>query len=591
MKCSSSLTSWWGQAALRQYDMASPSGRTIGSPQLGHSTGISKADSPAVAPVGQRLDDLGDHLAGPLDDHDVADHQVLGADVVLVVQCGELHRRARDVDGLEDGVRVDASGPSHVYAYVQEPGHHPGRRELVGDGPAGLASDDAQVRLVVEPVHLDDHAVAVVVEAFGGLQPVAVVVDHLSRRPGERVVGVHLEAETLQIGQGLPLGHRRCALSVPQAVHEHVERPLGRSRRVQLAKRARGGVPGRGVLGEALRGAGFVELAELRPGEVYLSAHLEEAGGVAAEDAQGDGVDRAQVLGHVLADGAVAPGRAPNQDAVLVGKGHGEAVVLELAYEVEAVPLQQSGHPGVPGQELFAVEGVREAEHGPGVPDLRESGGWLGSDALSGRVGRDQVRALLLDPAQLAHQRVILGVADLGTVEDEVEVVVPVDVRSEESYPLPELTVLHRVESLWAQPKSVTFCHTLSLSALGPRYTGWQEVTRKCPDVTRMLHDVTGELRGASKSGHQQARLLTAAPGGLPRARVVPYAGSIPSHSVAFSFGRRFGIGLGRDGSSTDCALRRTLCYAPLAHPAGYCGRCAPCEDISTCVRTRQVYA
>ena len=174
----------------------------------------------------------------------------------------------------------------------------------------------------------------------------------------------------MQVSEGLPLGLRRFALRVPEAVHEHVERPLDRYCWVQLAKRARGGVPGRGVLRKALCGPVFIELAELRLREVDLSAHLEEARCVAAEDAQGDRVDRAQVLGHVLADGAVASGRASHEDTVLVGEGDGQAVVLELAYEVEALALQQPGHPGVPGEELFVVERVRETEHGPGVPYL-----------------------------------------------------------------------------------------------------------------------------------------------------------------------------------------------------------------------------
>ncbi len=48
----------------------------------------------------------------------------------------------------------------------------------------------------------------------------------------------------------------------------------------------------------------------------------------------------------------------------------------------------------------------------------------LARDALRGRIGGDERRVLLLQAAQLAHQLVVLGVADLGAVEDVVAVVV-----------------------------------------------------------------------------------------------------------------------------------------------------------------------
>ena len=48
-------------------------------------------------------------------------------------------------------------------------------------------------------------------------------------------------------------------------------------------------------------------------------------------------------------------------------------------------------------------------------------------DALRRRVGRDQLRVVRLDGAQPSHQPVVLGVADLGGVLGEVQVVVIVD--------------------------------------------------------------------------------------------------------------------------------------------------------------------
>ena len=55
----------------------------------------------------------------------------------------------------------------------------------------------------------------------------------------------------------------------------------------------------------------------------------------------------------------------------------------------------------------------------------------LAADALGGRVGRDELGVLLLQRAELAEERVELGVADLGIVEDVVAVVVRVNLAGE----------------------------------------------------------------------------------------------------------------------------------------------------------------
>ena len=56
--------------------------------------------------------------------------------------------------------------------------------------------------------------------------------------------------------------------------------------------------------------------------------------------------------------------------------------------------------------------------------DLLEPRDRLGADALGRRVGRDELRVVALDRAQLVEQRVVVVVADLGVVEDVVAVVV-----------------------------------------------------------------------------------------------------------------------------------------------------------------------
>ena len=89
--------------------MTSPSGLTISVPQSGQRFGIRHGFVPgSCSPRGP--DDLRDHVAGALDDHEVADADVLAADVVLVVEGRARDRDAADLDRLELGERIEDAG-------------------------------------------------------------------------------------------------------------------------------------------------------------------------------------------------------------------------------------------------------------------------------------------------------------------------------------------------------------------------------------------------------------------------------------------------------------------------------------------------
>ena len=75
-----------------------------------------------------------------------------------------------------------------------------------------------------------------------------------------------------------------------------------------------------------------------------------------------------------------------------------------------------------PRLQLLARERVVEREHRRAVLDGREQVGRRAADALRGRVGRDELGEALLELAELAHQLVVLGVGDLGVVQDVVAV-------------------------------------------------------------------------------------------------------------------------------------------------------------------------
>ena len=144
-------------------------------------------------------------------------------------------------------------------------------------------------------------------------------------------------------------------------------------------------------------------------------------------DPQRDRRDRAQVVRDVLADLAVAARGAADQHAVLVDQRDREPVDLRLGDELERRILdplarQVVAHPVHPRAQLRLGARVGERQHRLQVRDLVELGDRLAADALGRRVGRDELRVLALDRAQLVQQRVVGVVADLGVVEDVVAV-------------------------------------------------------------------------------------------------------------------------------------------------------------------------
>ena len=208
------------------------------------------------------------------------------------------------------------------------------------------------------------------------------------------------------------------------------EGPARRDGGVELADRAGGGVAGVGEGRLAGLRAGLVEVGEGRDREVHLAADLYQRRRV--RDPQRDRPDRPQVVGDVLADPAVAAGRAAGEDAVLVGERHRQPVDLRLGRVADLLggdveSLEQVADPLLPGAQLLLVAGVAEREHRLGMLDLGEAVERVRSHPLGRRVGCAQLGVGLLELAQLGEQRVVDVVADLGVVEDVVAVIVVLD--------------------------------------------------------------------------------------------------------------------------------------------------------------------
>ena len=384
-------------------------------------------------------DDLGDHVARLAHGDGVPRPDVLGRHLVLVVEGRQADGRAPDEDGLEQGERRRLPGPPDGHHDVLEQGGAFLGRELEGDGPAGRLGRRAQLVAQGQVVHLHHDAVDLVVEVVAVLQPAhAVLVDLL--QPGQALdLRVDGQAEGPDVVQGLVMGGEgRPAPDLAELVGPQRQVASGRDRRVLLAQRARRGVAGVHVAGQALALLFLVERVPRRDGHVDLAPDLQHVGGVARE-LLGDLGQGGHVGGDVLAHPTVAPGGGLDVAALLVADGHRQAVDLQLADVVHrrirglAQPTLEAG---APGHELLQLEGIVQRHHPNGVLDRGEGGGRRAADILRRRVGRGQVRELGLQGLQLTNEGVEVGVADQRVVERVVALVVEPNLLSQLLGPL-----------------------------------------------------------------------------------------------------------------------------------------------------------
>ena len=322
---------------------------------------------------GHDLDQVGDDVAGSLDQHGVAHAHVLPAHLVLVVQAHVGHRDAGQLDRLE----LRGGGERARLAHVDRDRDHAGgglaRRELVGDGPARVVGGGPEAALLLEVVDLDHDAVGVVAETVAlGLDPPAVGGDRVEVGRTLRA-RVHPESALAERLEALPLRVEAGRLEHAHVVEEDLERPRGGHRRVLLAHRARRRVAGVGEdrLPRLLQAR--VEPREGLARHVDLAAHLEAGRALEGAGERGrDGLDRAQVLGDVLADAPVAPGGPPHQPAALVEQRDPEPVDLGLAHVSRRDAGQGAPQPGLELEQVLRGHRVVEREHGHQVLDRRE---------------------------------------------------------------------------------------------------------------------------------------------------------------------------------------------------------------------------
>ena len=375
----------------------------------------------------RRADDLRDHVAGPLHDDEVSLADVLAADVVLVVQRRARHGHTADVNRLELCKRIENAGAAHADVDLREPRYCRRRRPLEGARETRASVERPEALLLVEGVDLDDDPVDLVAERGPTLLPGNAGVGHLGDRPDALRVRVRPEAALAEPIERLPLRREHRAIEHADPVDEDRERSLGGHRGVQLPKGTGRRIPC--VRSRLLLRRELASLKRAKPSSGKRSRRdLDSRRRRAAEHAQRDRLDRAEIDGDVLSALPVTARRTAHEDAVLVDERHRRAVDLRLEdvgdglVGVETLthivgPLLQR----LPGRDLLEGAHRREVRH------LREAGRGRCADALRGRIGSDEVGMLVFERPQLVEQHVVGAVVDLGIVEDVVAVIVVLD--------------------------------------------------------------------------------------------------------------------------------------------------------------------
>ena len=283
-----------------------------------------------------------------------------------------------------------------------------------------------------EVVDLHDDAVDLVGERVALVLPgAAVLVDGFERVEGADL-GVHRQAEVAEHVEGLVVARELgAAFDLTELVAPDRELARRGDLRVLLTQRAGRRVAR--VREEPIAGLGLTLVQGVEGGDrhVHLAPHLEHLR--CSFEAVGKRLDRLHVRGHVLARAAVTTGRGLHEPSAFVAHRHREAVDLELADEAHRAGAgrgQAALRARAPGDELVERERVVERHHRHAVGDRSEGRRRRAAHELGGRVRRHDLGELVLEPAQLAHQRVVVRVADLGIVERVIALVVVPDLVS-----------------------------------------------------------------------------------------------------------------------------------------------------------------
>ena len=180
----------------------------------------------AVRPLlRHHFDDLRNDVAGALHDDRIADANILARDLVFIVQRGVLHDDAADRHRLEPRDRRQRAGAADLNLDVAQNCRRAFGRELMRDGPARRARDEAEPLLQRDIVDLVDDAVDVIAERRALRFDRAVMRQHVLRALAERRQRIDRQPVTAQRLKHAHLRLRGQRARLAPAIGEEMQRP------------------------------------------------------------------------------------------------------------------------------------------------------------------------------------------------------------------------------------------------------------------------------------------------------------------------------------------------------------------------------
>jgi hypothetical protein len=135
---------------------------------------------------------------------------------------------------------------------------------------------------------------------------------------------------------------------------------------------------------------------------------------------------------HVLAAQTIAARGRLHQAPRLVAETDRQPVELRFRRVLDLLDVfEPLAHAAVESDHVLVLEGVVERQHRPRVHDLLQLVDGRRADALSRRIGRDEIRILFFERLELAQQPVVFGVGNFRVVEHVVAIVVMLDLSAQ----------------------------------------------------------------------------------------------------------------------------------------------------------------
>ena len=372
---------------------------------------------------------LGNHVPRPADHDRVTGAQIKARNMVLVVKSGVRDGHAADENGLQARDRRElARAPDlNVDGFADRQSLF--GRVLVGAGPAGLASNEAELPLKLKAVHLVDDAVDVEGQRVPDLRHL-IMKGRERCRPLDPSASVrNRESERRKSVENFRLrGREFAARDFTQRIGVKMKRPACGHCRIELAQGPRRRISriDEGLL--PLLCLTAVERLEVVAMHDHLAAHLQHVGEVALQTKR-DRADRARIRGHVLPCTAVAASGGLYENALFITKIRCQTVKLELAVVRHGRILirepEFAAHAAVECRRTLARKvglGVN-GKHRHGVHDLCKVASNSTAHAGRGRGRTLPFRKSGLKSLELIERAVVFGVGNARIVKHEVLVV------------------------------------------------------------------------------------------------------------------------------------------------------------------------